>query len=163
MARLAQGVRECERVACGELGELGRFFGRWCFRVLAGRCGCARCGVGCIGRRGASLVMAASVENVSSWFDQLTGAGQAPDFTATATASAATPAKGCPANSDAYWTAQNGYCSDAQGFPLRPDGSVMTTQDIQASAVNQFIQKALPFALGGLVLFMVLSGGGGRR
>lgn len=75
---------------------------------------------------------------------------------APAPAAVAPAALACPTNADAYQTSQNGYCADSYGWPLRPDGSVMTRQDIEAAARGTAVKEWWPYALGAVILlFMV--------
>lgn len=90
------------------------------------------------------------------------------DFTATGSAAAANTATtqvhagappGCPPNADGWQSQQNAFCADAYGWPLRPDGSVMTRDDIEAAARNRFIKDNWPYAAGALLFLLWFTGG----
>lgn len=64
---------------------------------------------------------------------------------------------GCPANADGWQSKQNGYCADSYGWPLRPDGSTMTREDIEAAARAAAVKNYWPYAAGALILLLFVS------
>jgi hypothetical protein len=79
------------------------------------------------------------------------------DFVVNVTATAPRGISTCPASADAWQTSQNAYCADEYGWPLRPDGSVMTREDIEANARAMAIKQWWPYAAGSLILLLLVT------